>query len=74
MSNTKHYKVICPDLNLILLIRKLSVREEKLAYGAIKNKIKSLGNPITIESYIIHIINFFNSFLIIDRISKIPIL
>jgi len=59
MSSTKYYKVICHQLNLILLIKKLSAREEKIAYVAIKNKIQSLKEPITIESYITHIVGNF---------------
>ena len=46
-----YYKVVCKDINLVLLIKKLSLKEEQKAYLEIKKKISNLKKPITIESY-----------------------
>jgi len=59
MSDLKFYKVICDEINLVLLIKKLSMSEERRAYFSVKKKISELENPITIESYITHIVKNF---------------
>ena len=59
MSDLKFYKVICPEINLVLLIRKLSMPEEHRYYRAVKRKIQSLDKPLTIISYMTHIIKGF---------------
>ena len=59
MTDIKYYKVICHEINLVLLIKKLSTAEERRAYFAVKKKISELENPLTIESYITHIIRIF---------------
>jgi len=59
MSDLKFYKVICNEINLVLLIKKLSVHDEQRAYFAVKRKIKKLEKPLTIVSYMRHIIKNF---------------
>jgi len=59
MSDLKFYKVICEEINLVLLIRKLSMPEEQRYYVAVKRKIQNLEKPLTIASYMTHIIKGF---------------
>ena len=56
MPNLKFYKVICEEINLVLLIRKLSAREEQKYYSSVKRKIQELEKPLTIATYMTHII------------------
>jgi DNA polymerase III delta prime subunit len=59
MSDLKFYKVICEKINLVLLIKKLTMPEEQKAYFAVKRKIKELDKPLTIMSYMNHIVKQF---------------
>ena len=59
MSEDKYYRIICEEINLVLLIKKLTLREERRAYIAVKKKIDSLDSPITIDSYMVLVINNF---------------
>jgi len=59
LADLKFYKVICNEINLVLLLKKLSVKEERQAYIGVKRKIQNLDKPITIESYMLHVIKFF---------------
>ena len=59
MSKDKYYRIICEEINLVLLIKKLTLREERRAYIAVKKKIDSLDSPITIDSYMVLVINNF---------------
>ena len=59
MANSKFYKVICNEINLVLLLKKLSVKEEQTAYLAVKRKIQKLDKPITIDSYMSYVVKFF---------------
>ena len=59
MGKHKYYRVICEEINLILLIKKLTIREEHRAYYSLKKKISSLDAPITIDSYMVLVINNF---------------
>ena len=59
MSKNKYYKVICDEINLVLLIRKLSAKQEQDNYDAIKKKINGLKASLSIESYMAHIIKSF---------------
>jgi len=59
MDKDKYYRIICEEINLVLLIKKLSLREERRAYIAVKKKINSLDSPITIDSYMVLVINNF---------------
>jgi len=59
MSSKNYYKVICSEINLILLIKRLSMQQERRAYAVITKKIKELESPITIESYMALIVKNF---------------
>jgi MoxR-like ATPase len=59
MSDRKFYKVVCDEVGLLLLVRQLTMEEEKTEYYAIKKKIGSLKKPISIESYQTFILNKF---------------
>ena len=59
MSDLKFYKVICEEINLVLLIKKLAMKDEQRAYFTTKRKIQELEKPITIESYMTHVVKFF---------------
>ena len=59
MSNLNYYRVICEEINLVLLIKKLSLPQERRAYNSLKRKISTLEAPITIDSYMILVINNF---------------
>ena len=50
-DDEKYYKVVCKDIDLVLLVKKLSVDAEKKFYYQIKRKIGSLEKPITVYSY-----------------------
>ena len=49
--NEKFYRVVCSPINLIILVKKLSLEEEKRIYLSTKRKIAKLKEPITIDSY-----------------------
>lgn len=58
----KYYKIICEEINLVLLIKKLTLHQERKAYYGLKKNISNLENPITIESYMVLVIkNFLNN-------------
>jgi ATP-dependent Clp protease ATP-binding subunit ClpA len=59
LSDLKFYKVICEEINLVLLIKKLAMKDEQRAYFGIKRKIQELDKPITIESYMSHVVKNF---------------
>jgi ATP-dependent Clp protease ATP-binding subunit ClpA len=59
MRSSKFYKVICDEINLVLLIKKLSMPEEQKYYASVKRKIQNLDNPLTIVSYMTHVIKGF---------------
>lgn len=51
--------MICHEINLVLLLKKMSMKEEQRAYFGVKRKIEALDKPITIESYMTHIVKYF---------------
>lgn len=57
--NDKFYKVICEEINLVLLIKKLTIKDEQRAYFSIRKKLQDLDKPISIESYMSHVIKSF---------------
>ena len=59
MNNQKFYKVICDEINLILLLKKLTMLEERQEYGKIKRTIQGLDKPLTIDSYMMHVVRAF---------------
>lgn len=50
-DNKKNYKVVCPELNLVLFVRGLSLEQEKALYETIKQRINSAEKPIDTETY-----------------------
>ena len=58
MDSENYYKVICAEIDLVLLIKKLTLDEEKSCYLSVKNKISRLDKPITLESYKLYIVEF----------------
>jgi ATP-dependent Clp protease ATP-binding subunit ClpA len=63
------YKVVCPLLNAILLIRKYPPRKLQELHATLKNKINSSDVPLEIPSYIDFLINTF--ILDVDTLKKI---
>ena len=59
MAEQKFYKVICNEINLVLLLKKLTMREERRTYHDVKKKIEGLDKPITIDSYITFVVKAF---------------
>ena len=60
MGNKKvPYKVVCPVLDAILLIRKYPPRKLQELHSTLKNKINSSEVPLQIPSYIDFLINTF---------------
>ena len=59
MTDQKFYKVICNEINLVLLLKKFTMREERKAYHGVKKKIAGLDKPITIDSYINYVVKAF---------------
>ena len=55
----KHYKIVCEEINLVLLVKKLSMKEEQRAYYKTRKKLQDLDKPISIESYMSHVIKYF---------------
>jgi hypothetical protein len=54
-----YYKIACPEVNLILLIKKLSLSEVQDQYVSVKKKISTLKKPVTINSYMKYVLNSF---------------
>jgi ATP-dependent Clp protease ATP-binding subunit ClpA len=50
-DNKKNYKVVCPELNLVLFVRGLSLEQEKALYETIKQRINGAEKPIDTETY-----------------------
>lgn len=59
MSDQKFYKVICHEMDLVLLLKKFSMKEERAAYLNVRKKIQELDKPLTISSYINYVISIF---------------
>ena len=72
MESENYYKVICAEIDLVLLIKKLTIDEEKSCYLSVKNKISKLDKPITLESYKLYIVEFllFNSKEFLEKIPQ----
>ena len=56
MSKKLNYKVVCPSLDTVLLVKRLKLSEEKLFYNSVKDRIKNSDTPINIESYMEYLI------------------
>ena len=59
MTDQKYYKVICNEINLVLLLKKFTMQEERRAYHGVRKKIQGLHKPITIDSYINYVVKAF---------------
>ena len=59
MTDQKYYKVICNEINLVLLLKKFTMQEERRAYHGVRKKIQGLDKPITIDSYINYVVKAF---------------
>ena len=53
------YKIVCTPLNLVLLVRNLSLEEERELYSSISTKINKASKPIGIDGYKEFILNKF---------------
>ena len=60
MTN-KNYKVVCPPLDVVLLIRKVSLKEEQNIWEKLRTKISDAKAPIRIEEYMEAILKCFLS-------------
>jgi len=58
MTN-KTYKVVCPPLNVVLLIKKFSLPQEKKLWDKLRKKISGATEPIQIEEYMEAILKCF---------------
>lgn len=59
MSDQKFYKVICNEIDLVLLLKKFTMKEERTAYLNVRKKIQDLDKPLTISSYINYVVSIF---------------
>ena len=57
ISNTDYYKIACEEVDLVLLIKKLKLKEQKDKYRQIKTHVQTSEKPIGIVSYKKHILN-----------------
>jgi MoxR-like ATPase len=55
----KTYKVVCPPLNVVLLIKKFSLPQEKKLWDKLRKKISGATEPIQIEEYMEAILKCF---------------
>ena len=47
----KNYKVVCDQLDLVLLVKSFALEEEKSLYESIRKKLATAKSPISIDSY-----------------------
>tara|TARA_R110002020_G_scaffold379488_1_gene590689 strand:- start:3979 stop:5331 length:1353 start_codon:yes stop_codon:yes gene_type:complete len=47
----KNYKVVCEQLDLVLLVKSFTLEEEKSLYESIRKKLSNAKSPISIDSY-----------------------
>lgn len=55
----KTYKIVCPPLNIVLLIKKFSVKQERTLWEKLRKKINDAVEPIKIEEYMEAILKCF---------------
>jgi ATP-dependent Clp protease ATP-binding subunit ClpA len=51
MSKRKNYKVVSPDLNLVIFLKGFSLEEERKLYNGVRSKFEKAKDPINVESY-----------------------
>jgi ATP-dependent Clp protease ATP-binding subunit ClpA len=59
MTNKKTYRVVSPELDLVLFVRGFSLEEEKKIYDSLRKKIMSEQTPIKVEDYKVFIVRKF---------------
>lgn len=59
MSKKKTYRVVCPDLNVVLFVKGYSLTEEQKLYKSIRTKILKESSPIKVEDYKTFIVRKF---------------
>ena len=47
----KNYKVVCSPLDLVLVVKRLDLKEEKKLYDTVQKKLNSAKEPIRVDSY-----------------------
>ena len=47
----KNYKVVCSPLDLVLVVKKFNLEEEKRLYDTVQSKLDSTEGPIRVDSY-----------------------
>ena len=56
---SKNYKIVCPPLNLVLIIKKYDIREERQVWDKLRTRVKDAEEPIHIEGYMEAILRLF---------------
>ena len=59
MSKKKTYRVVCPELDLVLFVKGYTLGEEQKLYNSLKAKILKEDKPIKIEDYKTFIVKKF---------------
>ena len=47
----KNYKVVCSPLDLVLVVKKFNLEEEKRLYDSVQKKLNSAKEPIRVDTY-----------------------
>ena len=50
-TNENIYRAVCRDLNTVLLIKGMTLDEEKALYWSIKKRVKDADKPVNLEDY-----------------------
>tara|TARA_R110000782_G_scaffold102791_7_gene190219 strand:+ start:4708 stop:6066 length:1359 start_codon:yes stop_codon:yes gene_type:complete len=50
-DNDEYYKVVCEDVNLVLLIKQLKLEEERKQYLSIKRSVRKMKGSVTVDSF-----------------------
>jgi hypothetical protein len=50
-QNQNVYRAVCRDLNTVLLIKGMTLEEEKALYWVIKKRVKDSETPVNLEDY-----------------------
>ena len=59
MSNKKTYRVVCPELDLVLFVKGYTLGEEQKLYNSLRARILKEDKPIKIEDYKTFIVKKF---------------
>ena len=59
MSKKKTYRVVCPELDLVLFVKGYSLTEEQKLYESLRSKILKEDKSIKIEDYKTFIVRKF---------------